>query len=77
MYPSIESSVRDIFAAAWDITNGIKVPKTEDIVMKNGGRRVDATYLYADLADSTKLAHSMLPETTATIVRAYINSVRG
>lgn len=74
MYPTIESSVSDIFHAAWDIKDGIKVPETEDIVMKNGGRRVDATYLYADLAGSTKLAHTMLPETTAIIVRAYINS---
>ena len=74
MYPTIESSVNDIFYAPWDIKAGVKVPKTEDIVMKNGGRRVDATYLYADLAGSTKLAHTMLPETTATIIRAYINT---
>ena len=74
MYPSIESSVNDIFYATWSITDGVKVPTTEDIVMKNGGRRVDATYLYADLAGSSKLAHSMLPETTAIIIRAYINS---
>ncbi len=74
MYPTIESSVHDIFYAKWQITDGIKVPTTEDIVMKNGGRRIEATYLYADLAGSSQLAHSMLPETTATIVRAYINS---
>jgi len=74
VYPTIESSVNDIVNAAWDIMDGIKVPKTEDIVMKNGGRRIEAAYLYADLADSTKLAHTMLPETTATIIRAYINS---
>lgn len=74
MYPTIESSVNDIFYATWDIKDGIKVPKTGDIVMRNGGRRVDATYLYADLAGSTQLAHTTLPETTAIIIRAYINS---
>jgi class 3 adenylate cyclase len=74
MYPTIESSVNDIFYATWNITEGTVVPKTDDIVMKNGGRRVDATYLYADLAGSSKLAQTMLPETTAIIVRAYINS---
>lgn len=73
MYPTIESSVNDIFHSTWNITNGTKVPTTDDIVMKNGGRLVDATYLYADLAGSSKLAHSMKKETTATIVRAYIN----
>lgn len=74
MYPTIESSVNDIFTASWNITKGVKVPTTDDVVMKNGGRLVDATYLYADLAGSSKLAHTMKKETTAVIIRAYINS---
>ncbi|WP_432791419.1 adenylate/guanylate cyclase domain-containing protein [Brevibacterium sp. K11IcPPYGO002] len=74
MYPTIAKSVGDIFAAAWNISNGTVVPKTEDVVMKNGGRLVDATYLYADLAGSTKLAHTLKKEASATIIRAYINS---
>jgi class 3 adenylate cyclase len=74
VYPSIGSSVSEIFSATWNITNGTKVPETEDVVMKNGGRLVDATYLYADLAGSSKMAHSLYKETTAKIVRAYINT---
>ena len=74
MYPSIESSVSSIFNEPWNITDGTVVPETADVVMKNGGRRVDATYLYADLAGSSKLAHTMSKETTARIIRAYINS---
>lgn len=74
MHPTIESSVSAIFDEPWNITDGTVVPKTEDIVMKNGGRRVDATYLYADLAGSSKLAHSMPNETTAKVVRAYIST---
>ncbi|MBP2215117.1 adenylate/guanylate cyclase domain-containing protein [Arthrobacter sp. CAN_C5] len=74
MYPSIESSVTDIFKEPWAITDGRVVPKTDDVVMKNGGRRVDATYLYADLAGSSKMANSLHKETTAKIIRAYINT---
>lgn len=74
MYPTIESSVDDILTAAWAITDGRVVPKTEDIVMRNGGRLVDATYLYADLAGSSKMASSLKKETTAKIIRAYINT---
>lgn len=74
MYPSIETSVSEILRAPWNITNGTKVPETDDIVMKNGGRLVDATYLYADLAGSSKMADSLLKETTAKIMRAYINT---
>jgi adenylate cyclase len=74
MYPTIESSVTDILTAAWAITDGRVVPKTEDVVMRNGGRRVEAAYLYADLAGSSKMAKSLKKETTATIIRAYINT---
>lgn len=74
MYPTIESSVREIFNATWNITNGAVVPETDDVVMKNGGRRIDATYLYADLANSSGLAHKFDDTTTATIIRAYINT---
>ncbi|MDQ0869025.1 adenylate cyclase [Arthrobacter sp. V1I9] len=74
MYPSVESTVSEILTATWDITNGRVVPETDDIVMKNGGRLVDATYLYADLAGSSKMARTLAKETTAKIIRAYINT---
>lgn len=74
MYPTIESTVDDIFGAAWNITDGIVVPKTDDIVLKNGGKNVDATYLYADLAESSKLAQTLYKETVGKIIRAYINT---
>ena len=74
MYPPVEYTVREILTATWDITNGIVVPETENIVMKNGGRLVDATYLYADLAGSSKMASTLAKETTAKIIRAYINT---
>lgn len=74
MYPSIDTTVNEIFSSDWNITNGRTVPKTEDIVMRNGGRLVEATYLYADLAGSSKMAKTLKKETTAKIIRAYISS---
>lgn len=74
LQPSIESSVNDILKASWNITNGTVVPKTEDIVMKNGGRLVDATYAYADLADSSTIAQLLNNEVAAKIIRAFVNS---
>lgn len=74
MYPSIETSVTEILREPWNITNGTKVPTTDDVVMKNGGRLIDATYLYADLAGSTAMANSLKKETTAKIIRSYINT---
>ena len=43
MYPSIESTVGEIIRTAWNITNGNKVPETEDVVLKNGGKEVIVT----------------------------------
>lgn len=74
MYPPIETTVDDILTAKWSITDGRVVPKTEDVVLKNGGRKVDATYLYADLAESSKLAQTLTKEATAKIIRVYINT---
>lgn len=74
MYPEVETSVFDILNEPWNITNGTVVPETSDIVMKNGGRVVDATYLYADLAGSSRLAHIKQNEVAAKIIRAYINT---
>ncbi|WP_086150514.1 adenylate/guanylate cyclase domain-containing protein [Cellulosimicrobium sp. KWT-B] len=74
MFPTIETSVSQIFSTSWNITDGTVVPKTEDVVLRNGGRRLDAVYLYADLAGSSKLAQSLLPEATAKIVKAYVNT---
>lgn len=60
--------------AAWSITNGTVVPTTDDIVMRNGGRLIDATYAYADLADSSKIAQTLKKEAAAKIIRAFVNS---
>lgn len=74
MYPSIESSVNDIIKASWNITKGTVVPETDDIVMKNEGRLVDATYAYSDLADSSTIAQYLNNDVAAKIIRAFINT---
>ncbi len=74
MYPSIERSVSTIFDTSWNITKGTVVPETEDVVLKNGGKLLDAVYLYADLAGSSNLAQRLTREATAKIVKAYINT---
>lgn len=69
-----KAGVDGVLSAAWAITTGMVVPETEDITLKNGGRRIDATYLYADLADSSKLAQTVKDEIVAKVIRSYLNS---
>jgi len=48
---------------------------TDDVVLRNGGVRLEATFLYADLYDSTTLAKEFSQETAAKVVRAFLASM--
>lgn len=74
MYPSIEATVKEIISTPWSISAGTTVPETDDVVLKNGGRLVDATYVYADLADSSKMAQSLNREAAAKVIKVYVNT---
>lgn len=62
----------EVLNTAWDVRDGQVVPETEDIKLKNGAVKLDATFLYADLAGSSTLAKLCPWETTAKIIRAYL-----
>lgn len=68
----IEARIGNILGEPWVIEDGRVVPKTEDVSQKNGGKRLEATYLYADLADSTLLAKRFVPEFAAKVIRMYL-----
>lgn len=70
----ITSRISGILAEPWAIEDGQVVPKTENVSQKNGGKRLEATYLYADLADSTLLAKTYVPEFTARVMRMYLRA---
>lgn len=69
----LKGFVDDTFGIAWDVRDGQVVPKTEDVVLKNGAVKVDAVFLYADLAGSSQIAEICPWETTAKIIRAYLD----
>lgn len=68
----IQAKISNILGEPWVIEDGRVVPHTGDISQKNGGKRLEATYLYADLADSTRLAKRFKPEFAARVVRMYL-----
>lgn len=69
---SIHSQISNILAEPWVVEDGRVVPKTEDVSQKNGGKKLEATYLYADLVDSTLLSKKFAPEFTARVIRMYM-----
>jgi adenylate cyclase len=70
----IESDIDEIFDTAWDTRDGQVVPTTQDISLSDGAVFLDATYVYADMADSTGLAQTATQKQTGKIIRAYLNA---
>lgn len=71
----ISDGVRRALTSQLIVRNGRKVPEKSDLTFLNGGGavRLDATYAYADLADSSGLAQRVRQEVAANIIRAYVH----
>jgi adenylate cyclase len=69
----LEQCVDNIFSINWDVRDGQVVPQTEGVALKNGAVKLEAAFLYADLAASSKLAEVCPWTTTAKIIRAYLD----
>lgn len=65
--------VRGIFASRWDERNGNIVPNSENVRLGNDGVWLDATILYADLADSTKLVDNYDSRKAAEAYKAFLH----
>jgi adenylate cyclase len=52
----IESEINDILAQPWSIRDGTVVPENDSVVLAGGAVKLEATMLYADLVDSTRIA---------------------
>jgi len=68
--------VRRALEAQLAVRDGQRVPEKRDLVFLNGGGavRLDATYAYADLANSSGLAQHAKQEVAANIIRAYVHA---
>ncbi len=52
----ISSEVDRALAQTWELRDGTVVPETDAVKLAGGGVRLEAAMLYADLADSTRIA---------------------
>jgi class 3 adenylate cyclase len=68
----VRSRTASILSEDWAIRDGQVVPKTGDVAQKNGAVRLDATFLYADLAGSTALQKSYKDTFAAKAIRMYL-----
>lgn len=69
----LSDRVDTIFGTTFDERDGRVVPTTSDVALKDGAVKIDATFLYADLAGSAKLSAACPWSTTAKIIRAFLD----
>jgi class 3 adenylate cyclase len=70
----VEAAVQSTLDTVWDIRTGQVVPSTDTVKLSDGAVKVNATYLYADLAGSSQAAQTFYVEVTAKIIRSYVTA---
>jgi class 3 adenylate cyclase len=69
----LAEEVAVIFSSNWKSRNGNVVPESESLTLDNDAIRLDATVLYADLADSTILVDKSKPHFAAEIYKVFLH----
>lgn len=68
----LASDVQEVIDTRWKTRKGQKVPETTEIALAGGAVELDATFLYADLADSSKMAKELDRRVAAKIFKAFL-----
>jgi class 3 adenylate cyclase len=70
---TIQSEVDKILGIDWQLKDANVIPEAEETELANGAFKIKATFLYAGLADVSLLTEKCSWETTAKIIRAYLD----
>lgn len=68
----IIKDVNNTIFTKWSVRKGQIVPSTEDVRLAGGAVELDATFLYADLANSSKMASTFNRSVTAKILKSFL-----
>lgn len=69
----LRDRVDTLFDTTFDVRDGRVVPQSSDVALKDGAVKVEAAFLYADLAGSAYLSKTCPWSTTAKIIRAFLD----
>ncbi len=70
----IANDVQSTINTKWNKRNGNKIPDTDNIALSGGAVEIDATFLYADLANSSKMVKELDRRIAAKILKAFLAS---
>ncbi len=68
----LASDVQGIINKPWSTRKGQKVPSSTDVALAGGAVELDATFLYADLANSSKIAKELDRRVAAKILKSFL-----
>lgn len=68
----ISNAVQAIIDKLWNLRKGQVIPSTTDVALSGGAVELDATFLYADLADSSKMAKELDRRVAAKIMKSFL-----
>lgn len=69
---NLKNDVQTIIDTLWDKREGRKIPETTEVTLAGGAVELDATFLYADLANSSKMAKELDRRIAAKIMKSYL-----
>lgn len=70
---TLTAEIEQILTIDWKERSGIVIPDPSSVALGDGAVKITATFLYADLAGSSVLAQICPWQTTAKILRAYLD----
>ena len=68
----IIADIQNVAGTVWDQRAGRQIPATSDVALAGGAVELDATFLYADLADSSKMAKELDRRIAAKIIKSFL-----
>lgn len=69
----LEGELANIFSTIWEVRDGRVVPEPSGIQLGKDAVKLDATVLYADLAESTELVDGYRASFAAEIYKSYLH----
>ncbi|EMS79882.1 adenylate/guanylate cyclase domain-containing protein [Desulfotignum phosphitoxidans] len=68
----LTNDVQGIISKTWSTRKGQKVPSSDSVALAGGAVELDATFLYADLANSSKMAKELDRRIAAKILKSFL-----
>jgi len=68
----LAGDVQTIIDTLWNKRKGLKVPASSEVALAGGAVELEATFLYADLANSSRMAKELDRRVAAKIVKSFL-----